>query len=160
MAHTVAASRRGTSPADRFERCYPALARADRAGRRHHDRHRADQYPRHPSGLLSDRQDDAQAICGEVGAPNLQVQFDCYHCHIVEGDLAVTLKRDMPRIGHIQIAGAPERHESDIGELNYPYLFDLIDALGHEGWTGCEYRPCAGTSAGLSWVKPYLRRNV
>jgi hydroxypyruvate isomerase len=72
----------------------------------------------------------------------------------------VKLKRDMPRIGLIQIAGVPERHESDIGELNYPYLFDLIDALGYEGWIGCEYRPRAGTSAGLGWVKPYLHRNV
>ena len=111
-------------------------------------------------GFFLNRQDDAQTICAEVGARNLQVQFDCYHCQIVEGDLAVKLKRDMPRIGHIQIAGVSERHESDIGELNYPYLFDLIDALGHEGWIGCEYRPRAGTSAGLGWVKPYLRRNV
>ncbi|BCG04558.1 hypothetical protein PPGU19_091260 (plasmid) [Paraburkholderia sp. PGU19] len=133
---------------------------ADRAGRRHHDRHGADQYARHIPGFSLNRHDDTQVICGEVGGPNLQVQLDCYHCHIVEGDLAVKLKCDMPRIGHIQIAGVPERHESDIGELNYPDLFDLIDARGREGWIGCEYRPRAGTSAGLGWVKPYLRRNV
>jgi hydroxypyruvate isomerase len=108
-------------------------------------------------GFFLNRQDDAQAICAEVGAPNLQVQFDCYHCQIVEGDLAVKLKRDMPRIGHIQIAGVPERHEPDIGELNYPYLFELIDSLGYEGWIGCEYRPRAGTSAGLGWLKPWLQ---
>ncbi|TDN63687.1 2-oxo-tetronate isomerase [Paraburkholderia sp. BL10I2N1] len=107
-------------------------------------------------GFFLNRQDDAQAICAEVGAPNLQVQFDCYHCQIVEGDLAVKLKRDMPRIGHIQIAGVPERHEPDIGELNYPYLFELIDSLGYDGWIGCEYRPRAGTSAGLGWLKPWL----
>jgi hydroxypyruvate isomerase len=107
-------------------------------------------------GFFLNRQDDAQAICTEVGAPNLQVQFDCYHCQIVEGDLAVKLKRDMPRIGHIQIAGVPERHEPDIGELNYPYLFELIDSLGYDGWIGCEYRPRAGTSAGLGWLKPWL----
>jgi hydroxypyruvate isomerase len=107
-------------------------------------------------GFFLNRQDDAQAICAEVGAPNLQVQFDCYHCQIVEGDLAVKLKRDMPRIGHIQIAGVPERHEPDIGELNYPYLFELIDSLGYKGWIGCEYRPRAGTSAGLGWLKPWL----
>ena len=107
-------------------------------------------------GFFLNRQDDAQAICAEVGAPNLQVQFDCYHCQIVEGDLAVKLKRDMPRIGHIQIAGVPERHEPDIGELNYPYLFELIDSLGYEGWIGCEYRPRAGTSDGLGWLKPWL----
>jgi hydroxypyruvate isomerase len=108
-------------------------------------------------GFFLNRQDDAQAICAEVGAPNLQVQFDCYHCQIVEGDLAVKLKRDMPRIGHIQIAGVPERHEPDIGEVNYPYLFELIDSLGYEDWIGCEYRPRAGTSAGLGWLKPWLQ---
>ncbi|WP_233836018.1 2-oxo-tetronate isomerase [Paraburkholderia sp. ZP32-5] len=107
-------------------------------------------------GYFLNRQDDAQAIRAEVGAPNLQVQFDCYHCQIVEGDLAMKLRRDMPGIGHIQIAGVPERHEPDIGELNYPYLFELIDSLGYDGYIGCEYRPRAGTSAGLGWIRPYL----
>ncbi|MFT4068456.1 2-oxo-tetronate isomerase [Paraburkholderia sp.] len=107
-------------------------------------------------GYFLNRQDDAQAICAEVGAPNLRVQFDCYHCQIVEGDLAMKLRRDMPGIGHIQIAGVPERHEPDIGELNYPYLFDLIDSLGYDGYIGCEYRPRAATSAGLGWIRPYL----
>ncbi|KAF3997596.1 2-oxo-tetronate isomerase [Glaciimonas immobilis] len=111
-------------------------------------------------GFFLNRQDDAQAICAEVGLDNLRVQFDLYHCQIVEGDLAVKLKRDMARphggIGHIQIAGVPDRHEPDGGEINYPYLFNLIDALGYDGWIGCEYRPKAGTSAGLSWLKPWL----
>ncbi|WP_455280783.1 2-oxo-tetronate isomerase [Cupriavidus necator] len=109
-------------------------------------------------GYFLNRQDDAQAICKEVGAANLKVQFDCYHCQIVEGDIAMKLKRDMPGIGHIQIAGVPERHEPDLGELNYPYLFEVIDALGYDGWIGCEYRPRAGTSEGLGWLKPYLGR--
>jgi len=111
-------------------------------------------------GFFLNRQDDAQAICAEVGASNLQVQFDLYHCQIVEGDLAVKLKRDMVRpqagIGHIQIAGVPERHEPDTGEINYPYLFELIDALGYQGWIGCEYRPRGATSEGLGWLKPWL----
>jgi 2-dehydrotetronate isomerase len=113
-------------------------------------------------GFFLNRQDDAQAICDAVGASNLQVQFDCYHCQIVEGDLSVKLKRDMTRpnagIGHIQIAGVPERHEPDSGEVNYPHLFDVIDSLGYAGWIGCEYRPRAGTSDGLGWIKPYLQR--
>jgi 2-dehydrotetronate isomerase len=108
-------------------------------------------------GYFLNRQDDAQAICREVGAPNLRVQFDCYHCQIVEGDLAVKLERDMAGIGHIQIAGVPQRHEPDLGELNYPYLFALIDSLGYEGWIGCEYRPKGATSAGLGWLRPYQR---
>lgn len=107
-------------------------------------------------GFFLNRQDDAQAVRAEVNEPNLKVQFDCYHCQIVEGDLATKLKRDIDGIGHIQIAGVLERHEPDIGELNYPYLFDLIDTLGYAGWIGCEYRPRAGTSAGLGWLARYL----
>jgi hydroxypyruvate isomerase len=110
-------------------------------------------------GYFLNRQDEAQAICEEIGLPNLQVQFDCYHCQIVEGDLAVKLRRDMKRpnagIGHIQVAGVPYRNEPDTGEVNYPYLFDLIDSLGYGGWIGCEYRPRAGTSGGLGWLTPY-----
>ncbi|WP_246793759.1 2-oxo-tetronate isomerase [Burkholderia perseverans] len=112
--------------------------------------------PRDMPGYFLNRQDDAQAICREVGAPNLRVQFDCYHCQIVEGDLAKKLERDFAGIGHIQVAGVPERHEPDLGELNYPYLFTLIDRLGYDGWIGCEYRPKAGTSDGLGWLRPYL----
>ncbi|MBN3728228.1 2-oxo-tetronate isomerase [Burkholderia sp. Ac-20379] len=107
-------------------------------------------------GYFLNRQDDAQAICREVGAPNLRVQFDCYHCQIVEGDVTMTLRRDFAGVGHIQIAGVPDRHEPDLGELNYPYLFEQIDALGYDGWIGCEYRPKAGTSDGLGWLRPYL----
>ena len=113
--------------------------------------------PRDMPGFFLNRQDEAQAICREIGAPNLKVQFDCYHCQIVEGDLAKKLERDIAGIGHIQIAGVPERHEPDVGELNYPYLFDRIDALGYDGWIGCEYRPKAGTSEGLGWLRSYLR---
>lgn len=107
-------------------------------------------------GFFLNRQDEAQAICAEVGADNLKVQFDIYHCQIVEGDIAMKLQRDIAGIGHIQIAGVPDRHEPDLGELNYPYLFERIDALGYTGWIGCEYRPRAGTSTGLGWAQPYL----
>ncbi|MGV8919437.1 MAG: 2-oxo-tetronate isomerase [Pseudomonas sp.] len=109
-------------------------------------------------GFFLNRQDQAQAICKEVGAANLKVQFDCYHCQIVEGDVSVKLRRDMANIGHIQIAGVPDRHEPDLGELNYPYLFELIDKLGYEGWIGCEYRPKGNTSAGLQWMRDWNAR--
>ncbi|MPT41822.1 MAG: hydroxypyruvate isomerase family protein [Achromobacter sp.] len=109
-------------------------------------------------GFFLTRQDEAQAVCAEVGAENLKVQFDIYHCQIVEGDIAMKLQRDMAGIGHIQIAGVPDRHEPDLGELNYPYLFERIDSLGYAGWIGCEYRPKAGTSAGLGWARPYLAK--
>jgi 2-dehydrotetronate isomerase len=112
-------------------------------------------------GYLLNRQDDAHEIVGEVGAPNLKVQMDLYHCQIVEGDVATKLRKYLPtmRVGHIQIAGVPDRHEPDIGELHHPYLFKLIDELGWDGHVGCEYRPRAGTSAGLGWLHDF-RKNT
>ena len=107
-------------------------------------------------GFFLNRQDEAHSICAEVGARNLKVQMDFYHCQIVEGDLAMKLRHYIAGIGHIQIAGVPERHEPDLGEINYPYLFGLMDELGYAGWVGCEYRPKAGTSAGLGWARDWL----
>ena len=106
-------------------------------------------------GYFLNRQDEAHAIVQEVGAPNLKVQMDLYHCQIVEGDLAMKLKAFLPtgRVGHLQIAGVPERHEPDLGEIHHPYLFALIDALGWRGHIGCEYRPAGATSAGLGWFE-------
>lgn len=104
------------------------------------------------------RQAQAHDLLDAVGAPNLQVQMDLYHCQIAEGDVSTKLRCYLPtgRVGHIQIAGVPERHEPDSGELNYPYLLALIDELGYSGWVGCEYHPrlgarVGGTSAGLGW---------
>jgi hydroxypyruvate isomerase len=104
-------------------------------------------------GYFLNRQEEAHAIVQEVGAPNLKVQMDLYHCQIVEGDLAMKLRQYLPtgRVGHLQIAGVPERHEPDVGEVNYAYLFELVDRLEFTGHLGCEYRPRAGTSAGLGW---------
>ena len=107
-------------------------------------------------GFFLNRQDEAHAVCAEVGAGNLKVQMDFYHCQIVEGDLAMKLRKYIAGVGHIQIAGVPERNEPDLGEINYPYLFRLMDELGYGGWVGCEYRPKAGTSAGLGWLRPWL----
>lgn len=107
-------------------------------------------------GYFLATQADAAAIVAEVGAPNLGIQFDCYHCQIVEGDLEMRLRERLGLIGHVQIAGVPARNEPDVGEVNYPYLLGLLDALGYGGWVGCEYRPAAGTEAGLGWARPYL----
>jgi len=81
----------------------------------------------------------------------VKVQMDFYHVQIVEGDLAMTFKKYVDGIGHIQIAGVPNRHEPDDGEIHYPYLFALLDELGYDGWVGCEYRPRGLTEAGLGW---------
>ena len=85
--------------------------------------------------------DQAQRIIERVAHPNLHLQLDLYHCQIMRGDLARQIEAHLPLVRHIQIAGNPGRHEPDVGEINYPYLFDLIDNLGYRGWVGCEYKP-------------------
>jgi hydroxypyruvate isomerase len=105
-------------------------------------------------------QAEAHAIRAEVGAPNIKVQMDFYHCQVVEGDLAAKFRRWQPHIGHVQIAGVPGRHEPDVGEINYPYLFRLLDEQGYDGWVGCEYRPLGQTVAGLGWFFRLLDRKV
>src|SRR4051812_49045970 len=114
-------------------------------------------------GYFLNRQDDAHQVLREAGVAKLKVQMDLYHCQIVEGDVSTKIRLHVPsgNVGHVQIAGVPERHEPDIGEVNYPYLFTTLDQMGYEGWIGCEYRPRAGlapggTSAGLGWLRPYL----
>jgi 2-dehydrotetronate isomerase len=114
-------------------------------------------------GFFLNRQDHAHDLIAEIAQPNVKVQMDLYHCQIVEGDVAMKIRQYLPtgNVGHFQIAGVPERQEPDVGEMNYPYLFDVIDSLGYAGWIGCEYKPRlggqpGGTSAGLGWLKPYL----
>jgi hydroxypyruvate isomerase len=109
-------------------------------------------------GYALNTQADARAVLAEVDETNLKVQMDLYHAQIMEGDLSTKLLQYLPtgRVGHIQVAGVPTRHEPDVGELNYAHLFALMDQLGYAGWVGCEYRPLrgavpGGTSAGLHW---------
>lgn len=102
-------------------------------------------------GFFLSRQAQAMAVLEEVGAENLKLQFDLYHCQIMDGDLFRHLDRQFSAIGHIQIAGVPERHEPDVGEVHYPAIFERLSALGYNGWIGCEYRPQVETRAGLGW---------
>lgn len=106
-------------------------------------------------GYFLQRQAQAHGLLAEIGAANVQVQMDLYHCQIGEGDLAMKLRQYLPggRVGHLQIAGVPGRHEPDVGEIHYPYLFALLDELGYTGWVGCEYLPAGATSAGLGWLR-------
>ncbi|EDP66664.1 Hydroxypyruvate isomerase [alpha proteobacterium BAL199] len=104
-------------------------------------------------GYFLNTQAQARAILEAVACDNVGLQFDFYHVQIVEGDLAKTFEAQFDLIRHVQIAGVPERHEPNVGEINYPYLYDLMDRLGYDGWVGCEYRPKAGTVEGLSWMK-------
>jgi len=114
-------------------------------------------------GYFLNTQAQAHAIVQTLGAANLKVQMDLYHCQIVEGDVAMKIRQYLPtgRVGHFQMAGVPERHEPDVGEMNYSYLFKVIDEVaaqcGWQGWIGCEYRPARGavprgTTDGLAWM--------
>ncbi|CAD5259427.1 MULTISPECIES: 2-oxo-tetronate isomerase [Halomonadaceae] len=102
-------------------------------------------------GFFLSRQAQAMAVLEEVGAENLKLQFDLYHCQIMDGNLIRHLERQFSSIGHIQVAGVPGRHEPDVGEVHYPAIFERLSALGYSGWIGCEYRPQADTRAGLGW---------
>jgi len=104
-------------------------------------------------GFYLNTQAQSYAVMREVGAPNLKMQMDCYHMQIMEGDLAVKLKKYAAHCAHVQVAGVPERHEPDTGEVRYPYLFELMDTLGYDGWVGCEYRPAGKTVDGLGWFR-------
>lgn len=102
-------------------------------------------------GFYLNYQKQARTLIERIGAANLKLQLDLYHCQIMEGDLAMHIRDFADITGHVQIAGVPERHEPDVGEINYPYLFEVLDRTGYTGWVGCEYRPRGRTEDGLGW---------
>ena len=104
-------------------------------------------------GYFLNTQVQAHELRVESGEPNVKVQMDFYHAQIMEGDLAETFKKYFKDIGHTQIASVPKRNEPDDGEVNYPYLYQLLDEMGYEGYVGCEYRPKGKTEDGLAWFK-------
>ncbi len=107
-------------------------------------------------GFYLNRTAQALEIIAVVGADNLFVQYDVYHAQRMEGELASTLRKHLARIGHVQVADNPGRNEPGSGEINYPFLFRLLDEIGYSGWVGCEYKPATTTPAGLGWVAPYM----
>ena len=106
-------------------------------------------------GFYLNRTTQALAILDEVGADNAFVQYDIYHAQRMEGELAATMEKHLPRIGHIQLADNPGRNEPGTGEINYPFLFAHLDRIGYGGWIGCEYKPAKTTEAGLGWYRPF-----
>ncbi len=111
--------------------------------------------PRDAPGYLLATQEQGAAIVEAIGRDRLGLQFDTYHCQIAQGDLARRLEKLMPVIAHMQLGDVPDRHEPGTGEIGWDYLFRHIDRLGYRGWIGCEYRPLAGTEAGLGWRRRY-----
>lgn len=97
----------------------------------------------------------AERILDAVGSDNLYIQYDFYHIQIMQGDLVPTFERLKDRIAHVQIADNPGRNEPGTGEINYPFIFSALDRLGYDGYVGCEYKPKAGTSEGLGWMRSF-----
>ncbi|MBT3066389.1 hydroxypyruvate isomerase [Rhodoferax sp. U11-2br] len=109
-------------------------------------------------GFVLNHTAQAVAVLDEVGADNAFVQYDIYHAQRMEGELAATLQRHLARIGHMQLADNPGRHEPGTGEINFAFLFKHLDQIGYTGWIGCEYHPLAQTEGGLGWLQN-LRRS-
>jgi hydroxypyruvate isomerase len=107
-------------------------------------------------GFYLNRSAQALEILSVVGSDNVFLQYDIYHMQRMEGELAATMRKHLAKIAHVQLADNPGRNEPGTGEINYPYLFRLLDEIGYTGWIGCEYKPAAGTEAGLGWAAPYL----
>ena len=111
-------------------------------------------------GYFVSHQRDAVALIDQVNKANVKLQLDTYHAQISDGDLTVLIRDLQPEIGHIQIASVPDRHEPSDGEINYTYLFRILDKIGYQGWIGCEYNPEKTTEEGLGWVKPFLETSL
>ena len=109
-------------------------------------------------GFWLNRTDLAISVLDEVGADNAFVQYDIYHAQRYEGELAATMSKYLSRIGHVQVADNPGRHEPGTGEINYGFLFAHLDRIGYTGWVGCEYKPATSTEAGLGWLEQARRQ--
>ncbi len=109
-------------------------------------------------GYLINRSAEARQAIAAVGAKNIRLQLDLYHRQIMEGDLTRAILDNSDITGHVQIAGPPDRHEPDSGEVRFDPLFALLDQQGYAGYVGCEYRPRGRTEEGLSWFAPYRRQ--
>ncbi len=108
-------------------------------------------------GFFLSNSAEALSVIDWADHANIALQYDIYHMQIMEGDLSATLERIVGRIGHIQFADPPGRHEPGTGEINFPRLFETLDRLGYDGWVGAEYVPSGPTEETLAWLQPYRR---
>ena len=106
-------------------------------------------------GFFLSKTQQANQILSEVALDNLFIQYDIYHAQRMEGELSKTIENNLAKIAHIQLADNPGRNEPGTGEINYAYLFKLLDDLGYKGWIGCEYKPATNTETGLRWISKY-----
>jgi hydroxypyruvate isomerase len=106
-------------------------------------------------GYLVPTSREALQVIDAVESKNLFLQYDVYHAQSMEGDLARSIEKNIARIGHLQVADNPGRHEPGTGEVNFPFLFGRLEQLGYSGWIGCEYIPSGPTEDSFRWLEPY-----
>jgi hydroxypyruvate isomerase len=104
-------------------------------------------------GFFLNRTEQALKLLDEIAQPNVRVQYDIYHAQREEGELAATIAKHLARIGHIQIADNPGRHQPGTGEINFPFLFRRLDELNYSGYIGLEYVPAPDTTGSLGWLR-------
>lgn len=111
--------------------------------------------PKTKPGYLYSSQYQVLEMVKRIDRPGVYSQLDLFHAQRVDGNLSHLITAFAGQYQHIQIASAPDRHEPDEGEINYPWLFDLLDSSGYQGWIGCEYFPRTTTLEGLGWFSAY-----
>ena len=108
-------------------------------------------------GYFLSRTEEARRVIDGIGADNLKLQFDIYHRQMMQGNIIHGISGNLDIIAHMQIANPPQRLDPSAGEINYPYVFQMIDGMGYEGWVGCEHKPLTTTKESLDWFEPYKR---
>lgn len=108
-------------------------------------------------GYFLNYQEEGVDFIEQIDEENVRLQFDFYHCQMMQGNVVTTFKALQPFIDHVQIAGVPDRHEPDVGEMNYAFILEQLDASGYKGFVGCEYKPKADTLSGLGWMSSLIK---
>jgi hydroxypyruvate isomerase len=106
---------------------------------------------------LVTRTDEALDLIERAGEENLALQYDAYHMQRMEGNLAATIRCHAERIAHVQIADSPGRGEPGTGEINFPYLFGVLETVGYRGYIGLEYLPTTKTTEeSFRWMSEWI----
>jgi hydroxypyruvate isomerase len=106
-------------------------------------------------GYFLSTNDHACRLLDRIGAENVRLQFDAYHTQIMTGDLTRAFRHLFDRIGHVQIANPPDRHEPGAGEVDFDWFLRLVDDMAYPGPVGLEYNPSTTTEASLDWFRAH-----
>lgn len=110
-------------------------------------------------GFYLHRSEQVLALIEQLALPGTKLQYDVYHMQKMEGNLISTLQRNADKIGHIQIADVPGRHEPGSGEINFTRLFEALERQGYSGYVSLEYNPSGRTEASLGWLANWMRQD-